>query len=222
MTRNELVDMILNGTGVIRDFINHDDTRGEGPGTYEDWSDTDVVGHVVGWMNYSIDKLSSLKFGTKQSQEYQGVTTLDEINARIFDSFRGASRPGIESRYLDSLGGYIRIIAAYSEEDVNSDSFDTGFSMAMWRYMLMDTVIHPVQHALYQYLKRENYERVGGALMRVNDLFAAYSNNYAGYRLSEFNVDSDRFRARFMALKEMFPDSHCVAAFVRANLSESV
>ncbi len=213
--------MILNGTGVFRDLLRHDDTGGEGPGTYEDWSDTDVVGHVVGWMNYSIDKLSSLKLGTQQSQEYQGLTTLDEINARIFDTYRGASREDIESRYLDSLGSYIRIIAAYSERDVNSDSFDTGFSMVMWRYMLMDTVIHPVQHALYHFLKRENYERLECALRRVSDLFELYSDDHAGYRLSEFSVDSDRFRPRFKALKEMFPDSRCVAAFVRANLSES-
>jgi hypothetical protein len=85
MNRKELIDMILEGTSLVRGFLAGGDASSSLPSSYEDWNDRDVVGHIVGWMNYSIDKLTSIKLGTKQSEEYAQVSSLDEINMILYD-----------------------------------------------------------------------------------------------------------------------------------------
>ena len=73
MNRNELIDMIENGTSLVRNFLSEADSSPYPPGSYKNWNDGDVVCHIVEWMNYSIDKLSSIKLGSGRSEEYAGV-----------------------------------------------------------------------------------------------------------------------------------------------------
>lgn len=94
MIRKDLLDMIAGGTAHIRAFIADIDAEKTAPGSFEDWNDIDVAGHIVGWMDYSVDKLRCLKLGTAQSGEYAGISSLEEINRILYDK----SRNGFEGR----------------------------------------------------------------------------------------------------------------------------
>jgi hypothetical protein len=169
MNRNELLDMVETGTSIIRSFLN--ESNEYGTSSFDNWNNNDVVGHVIGWMNYSIDKLSSIKLGTKQSDEYAHVTSLSEINTILYNKMKGKSKEEIESNSINALGNYIKVIALFSNNEINLDTFDTGFNMELWRYMLLDTVTHPVQHVIYQNLKNNKYEEINNIIQKNNRHF---------------------------------------------------
>ena len=60
MNRKELIDLIERGTSLVRTFLVEESSSSYIPISYENWNDGDVVCHIVGWMNYSIDKLSNI------------------------------------------------------------------------------------------------------------------------------------------------------------------
>lgn len=217
MNRKELVDMIVQGTSVIREFLREQDDGRPKRGSMEDWNANDIVGHICGWMDYSKDKLSNLKLGTPTSEKYKGAANLNEINALLYEETKGLSTEAIESRYLHSLGEYLKILSAFSEEDINSLNFNTGFNMALWRYMLMDTVIHPVLHVLYQRLKLRNYEGLAQTLTDVRGIFNVYSQENRGLRFADLDFDISAFQERFAELQNRFADNEDVAEFVRVN-----
>jgi hypothetical protein len=217
MNRKELVDLILDGTSLVRAFIAEADASSKVPSSYEDWNDRDVVGHIVGWMEYSIDKLTSIKLGTKQSEEYAQVSSLDEINRILYEKSKGKSRDEIETKYLTAIAGYIKVVSLFSNDDLNLDTFDTGFKMELWRYMLLDTVIHPVQHLLYQDLKKCEYKKMSDAIIASGAIFDAYSEGKKAYRLSEFGIGRPEYQARLKEIEAQYHSDKAVMDFVRNN-----
>lgn len=215
MTRNQLVDMVWTGSSIVRRFLEEGDPAA--PGSYEDWNERDLLGHLVGWMEYSIDKLTSIKLGTAQSQEYAHARSLEEINRILYDKTKDAPRQGVESAYLAALGGYLKVISLFSDGEINLDSFDTGYKTELWRYMLLDTVIHPLQHVLYHYLKAEKYGKLREAIARTKDIFALYSADGDGYKLSEFGLARPEFQARLSILLEAGGADDELGRFVRLN-----
>jgi hypothetical protein len=220
MNRKELVDMILDGTSLVRVFLAEADASSKGPSYYEDWNDRDVAGHIVGWMNYSIDKLTSIKLGTKQSEEYAQVSSLDEINRILYDKSKGKARDEIEAEYLAAMAGYIKVVSQFSNEDLNLDTFDTGFKMELWRYMILDTVIHPVQHLLYQHLKKNEYKKVVDARIASDAVFGKYSEGKKAYRLTEFGIDRPEYQAKLKEMEIAYHGNKAVMDFVRSNAME--
>jgi hypothetical protein len=45
----------------------------------------------------------------------------------------------------------------YTDNELLSKEFPTGFSCTLWEYMTLDLFIHPINHILYQYIKRKDY-----------------------------------------------------------------
>jgi len=217
MNRNELMDMIENGTSYVRNFLCDSDLFLISPSTYDNWNNNDVVGHIIGWMNYSIDKLSCIKLGTKQSDEYAQVASLNEINTILYNKIKNKSREKIESEYLNSIGSYIKVVSLFSNNEINLDTFNTGFKMELWRYMLMDTVIHPIQHVLYQYLKNNKYKKIEEILSNTENVFTQYSNENNGYKLLEFEIDRTEYQNKLIKLEREYISYKEVIEFVRAN-----
>jgi hypothetical protein len=213
--------MIEAGTSCVRTFLNGGNAPSNGTSSFDNWNDNDAVGHIIGWMNYSIDKLTCLKLGTKQSEEYAQVTSLTKINTILFNKMKDKGTEAIESEYINSLGSYIKVVALYTNSDINLDTFDTGFKMDLWRYMLMDTVIHPVQHVLYQYLKNDQREKLVDTLLNTKEIFARYAPGMDGYQLSEFELDREEYRNKLNELSRKFSDNKDVQEFVRVNTKDN-
>lgn len=220
MERRELIGMIENGTSIVRSFLATSDPSSFFGGSYEDWNNGDVIGHICGWMDYSIDKLTSLKRGTKPSDEYNDVSSLDEINKILYAKTRNASRETLEAGYRSSVDRYLETIGLFSDADINADTFDTGFKMDLWRYMLMDTVIHPVQHVLYQYLKKGAHDKLVAAITRGADAFGKYAEGNKAWELSEFRIDRAEYQEKLGRMDAEYGGNKLVQAFVRANNSK--
>lgn len=217
MNRKELIDMIENGTSLVRSFLTEGDSSLYLPSSYENWNNGDVAGHIIGWMNYSIDKLSCLKLGTKQSDVYSHVSSLDDINKLLYNTMKGKSREEIETDYIDSIGSYIKVVSLFSNSEINADSFDTGFKMELWRYMLLDTVIHPVQHILYQYLKNDEYGTLIEVLKSSKALFEKYSEGKKAFQLAEFELDRSEYQNKLNKLEIEYGSDFDVKDFVEMN-----
>ena len=221
MNRNELLDMIETGTSIVRSFLSDSDESSYFTSSFENWNNYDVVGHIIGWMSYSIDKLSCIKLGTKQSDEYAHVTSLSEINTILYNKMKGKSKEEIESNYINALGSYIKVIARYSNTDINLDTFDTGFKMELWRYMLLDTVIHPVQHVIYQYLKNNKYEEINKIILNTTNIFDKYSSINDGYKLFEFEIEREEYQKKLKELEKKHSTNKNVRVFVQMNVKEN-
>ncbi len=217
MNRKELIDRILDGTSLVRNFLADGYASSQAPSSYEDWNDRDVVAHIVGWMTYSIDKLTSIKLGTKQSEEYAKVTSLDEINRIIHNKSKDKTGEEIETEYLAAIAGYIKTVSLFSDGDINLDTFDTGFKMELWRYMLMDTVIHPVLHVIYQHLKKSEYREMVDAIVASDATFERYSVGKTACRLTEFGIDRPEYQGKLKAIEAEYRDNKDVMDFVRIN-----
>lgn len=219
MNRKKLIDMIEVGTSLLRSFIAECNASSIAPSSFDDWNDADVVGHIVGWMDYSIDKLTCIKTGGRQNAEYSQVTSLSEINAILYGKMKDKSIEDIESAYLNSLGSYIKAVSLYSNTEVNLDTFDTGFNMELWRYMFMDTVIHPVQHILYQYLKKREYGKVSEAIGKSKEAFEEYSEGKQAYKLSEFAVDRPEYQKRLAEFGRLYSADKDAIEFAAINMN---
>lgn len=217
MKRNGLVDFVEQGTSVVRKFLAESDSSSCHASTYDDWNDNDVVRHIVGWMDYSIDKLTCIKSGKRQGEEFSQAISLDGINELIYNKTRSLSREEIESSYLNSVGSYIKVISLYSNDDINLKTFETGFDMELWRYMLMDTVIHPIQHVIYQYLKHAMYSKVVDVIMASVMIFEEYSGGKSGYKLSEFKIERDEYQKKLEELRIMSGTNKDVIDFINVN-----
>ena len=218
MNRNELINMIETGTTHVRNFLRECESSASAPGTHDNWNNKDAVGHIIGWMNYSIDKLTCIKLGTKQNDEYSQVTSLGEINQILYNKSKHKNIEQIESEYIKAMGDYFGVISLYSNDDLNKDTFETGFKMELWRYMLMDTVIHPLQHVLYQDLKANEFGKLKSVLVSTKEIFERYSANNGGYALSEFEVDRDEYQKKLGVIQKEFSDCQEMTEFVKANI----
>ena len=221
MNRKELIDMIDNGTTIVRTFLIDSASPSLLTSSYKNWNDNDVIGHIVGWMNYSIDKLSCIKLGTNQSDEYAQVTSLNDINMILYNKTNGKDREEIETNYIKAIGSYLTVISLFSNNEINLDTFETGFKMELWRYMLLDTVIHPIQHILYQYLKRNDYKQIANVLMNTKDIFEQYSESKKGYKLLEFEIEKPEYQNKLKELEKDYSTNINVKEFVQINRKEN-
>jgi hypothetical protein len=214
MKRKELLDMVQVGSSIVRGFL----ADGDGlASSYEDWNSRDVVGHIVGWMNYSSDKLSCIKHGRKQNEKYTGITSLDEINRILYNQAATKTAQDLESDYLSALGDYIKAISLFSDSEIGLSTFDTGFKMELWRYMVMDTVIHPTQHILYQLLKRGQYGKVFELIITSEGVFERYSAGRKAYQLQEFQIDRPQYQSWIDEMAKRYSDVGAIKEFVSLN-----
>jgi hypothetical protein len=220
MNRKELIDDIENGTTVIRNFLDERDFSSYPAGSCENWNDGDTVGHIVGWMNYSIDKLTCIRHGTTQSDEYAQVSSLDDINTILYNKTKGKNKEEIETDYIHSLGNYLKVVSLFSNNDINLTTFETGFATELWRYMIMDTVIHPIQHILYQYLKKNEYGKIVDILATSEGIFDKYSEGKNAYALSELGIDKPELQHKLHTMEIEYKGNKQAQEFVRINRTE--
>jgi hypothetical protein len=217
MTRSKLFKMIEVGTDAVLEFISGSDPATNAHSSYENWNDRDVLAHINGWLAFSVNTLLSIKTGSPEKNGPAGEPDLAVINREFFERGREKEIEEIESEFIRAMGEYYRAISYYSASDLASKEFDTGFNTELWRYMLLDTVVHPVQHILYQHLKRDEYEKIVNLLAAAKDIFETYAENASAYRLSAFCERFGAYRPKLNSLEERYGSSDVVKTFVRVN-----
>jgi hypothetical protein len=139
--------------------------------SYSNWNVRDVIAHINSWVKFSGDKLESIK--TKQPLEYPALDGLEEINKFIYEKNKSKSLDNVVNEAKTIFDNYGNVLDLYTENELLSKEFPTGFPCALWEYMALDLFIHPINHILYQYIKTSDYDK----FINTVDDSKKYSNN---------------------------------------------
>jgi hypothetical protein len=138
---------------------------------YSNWNVRDVIAHINSWVKFSGDKLKSIK--TKQPLEYPALDSLEEINKFIYEKNKSKSLDNVVNEAKTIFDNYGNVLDLYTENELLSKEFPTGFPCTLWEYMALDLFIHPINHILYQYIKTSDYDK----FINTVDDSKKYSNN---------------------------------------------
>ncbi len=189
MKKKEILSEIVETEKYISEFIKPNKHIDQSKSTFDDWSFKDVLAHIFEWMNYSKLKLVSIK--NKTSFNYN--VDADEFNRSLFLKDKDLPINQIINDLNNAFSEYKKIIALYADEELLSKDFPTGFSFELWRYMLLDAVIHPCRHMMYQYLKDRDHNSFLYLLNNTMSVFALFSGNSKGiYNFRDFSADTYR------------------------------
>ena len=148
--------------------------------SYENWNVKDVIGHINSWVKFSADKLESIKAKKIfKDIEYNEIDELNKINYEI-NKTKILEEIINESKML--FNNYENIINLYTDDELLSKEFPTGFSCALWEYMVLDLFIHPINHILYQYIKNKDFNEF---IDEVEESRIYSNNNVSIYNFKE-------------------------------------
>lgn len=168
----------------VIDFVRTpgDASQGEVPPAEGTWTRGDVVGHLTGWLEFSGRKLRSMAAGLA----FDDVADLEAFNEGLYQRFRGRDLATLCDAFQSALADYCEVLHLFSEEDLSKTEFPTGFGFALWKYLLMDGVVHPVQHLLYQSLKEGDLVGYEALKREFHPEVAAFTPNLEAFELREF------------------------------------
>jgi hypothetical protein len=109
----------------------------------------------------------------------------------------------------------------FDEDELLSDKFPTGFSFSLWKYMAMDLGIHPIMHILYQYLKRNDYDKFIDEVEGSKKYFMEFSNgNIREYIFSDLFESKEEKEKRFNELKEKIKNrkNNLIEEIIKINM----
>jgi hypothetical protein len=157
----------------ISEFIKNNKHIDQFKSTYDDWNYKDVLAHVYEWLKYSKLKLESIKNKTS----FDLNVNADEFNNSMFFKDKDLPLNQIINDLNTAFLEYKKIIDLYSDEELLSRDFPTGFSFELWRYMLLDAVIHPCRHLMYHYLKSKASDDFLKLIKITKNIFSLYTDN---------------------------------------------
>ncbi len=119
---------------------------------------------------------------------------------------------------LQSLDEYKRVVSLYTQDDLHRKDLPTGFSFELWRYMIMDTVIHPVLHLLYYMIKTKHYDSFIKLCRDRKSIFSEYSNGKMSvYSFGEYIEDRQIFTENMLECKRTHNTNDTVDLILREN-----
>jgi hypothetical protein len=139
--------------------------------SYSNWNVRDVIAHINSWVKFSGDKLESIK--TQKQFEDVAHNGIEELNRQNYEKNKNKSLDDTISETKIIYNNYKNVLDLYNDDELLSKKFPTGFSCTLWEYMALDLFIHPINHILYQYIKRKDYNEF------INEVENSkkYSNN---------------------------------------------
>ena len=124
----------------------------------------------------------------------------------------------LQKKLIFELNEYKNLVLLYTEADLQRKDLPTGFSFELWRYMIMDTIIHPVMHLLYYLIKTKNYKLFFKLCKKYNDIFYCYAKgNLEVYSFYEYIEDSKKFIENIKELGEQYKNDDMIHAVLKAN-----
>jgi len=214
MTGDEITAEIGKTKIAVHEFIETSKKATPRVGTFDDWTEKDIVAHITGWMNYSAQKLQKIR----NNVQYGDIVSPDEFNIRLYYASRDLSIEEVQDNFSTAIRRYIETIKQYSDEELPSKQFNTGFSFELWRYMMLDGVIHPNRHLIYHYLKRQDFPRLISLLDQKKNTFEVYSGGKINiYDFGEFNANTQTMEASLDAIKNRYMDNEILVRIYHSN-----
>jgi hypothetical protein len=199
MTRNVIVQMIEETKGNIKTFYDIFYNETFTSRDFTDWAAKNVFSHINEWIVFSGNKLKSIR----RNEQFEDITDTNIFNHRVFENTQNQSFVEIKDIFMNSLDEYKSIVYLYNEDELQSSTFPTGFSFELWKYMLLDSFIHPNLHLMQYYLKRGYYRNFTEIIEKEKDFFLNYSDNdYSVFSLKNIFENVERQQNCFLEFQK--------------------
>ncbi|AGT43778.1 hypothetical protein [Treponema pedis] len=182
--------------------------------TYNDWNYKDIIAHLFEWIMFSKSKLNAII----HNQDFQEISNIDIFNEQNYIKNKNKQIMELQNNITGELNEYKNIVLLYTEADLQRKDLPTGFSFELWRYMILDTIIHPVMHILYYLLKTKNYELFFKLCKKYTEIFYCYANgNPEVYSFNDYIEDSKKFIENIKELGEQYQHDDVIHSILKVN-----
>jgi len=187
--------------------------------SYSSWNTRDVIGHINGWLKYSEDLVEKIKLN--KSIENINYNEIEAVNKEIYEKYKNKSLENTLDEFKMLLEKYNDVLDLYDNEDLKGNTFPTGFSFEMWKYMVLDLGTHPIMHLLYHYLKNNDFNEFIKEVEDSKQYFFEYSGNkYSEYNFNNFCENKKEKNELFKKLKEYSKNNEIIDEIIKININE--
>ena len=180
--------------------------------TFEHWSAGDVLHHLTAWLSYSCDRLSAILDGAPVRE----IDDLVAFNRVAWERGRSFPRGEISQRFAGELDRYRETVTRFTAGDFDRDDLPTGFDWSLWKYILLDTAVHPGWHFVYHGITRGHYDFAATVLDALSPVMLVFSGgDESVFDLSELADDPEGLANACASFADAFPDNpqaRCLAA----------
>lgn len=182
--------------------------------SYQDWSYKDVVAHLTRWISFSADKLQSIL----NKVPFKDVDDFRKANREWYEDDKEKELKKIEYEFKQAVAQFKEVIKGFRKGDLIRTDLPLGFTIELWRYMIMDGSIHPNGHLLYHYLKRRNYWYFLKLLEDTKNIYSLYSNgNNKVYSFEEYENTNGMVKERIEELRNTYSNMDILKQVIDAN-----
>ncbi|MFW6363816.1 MAG: DinB family protein [Spirochaeta sp.] len=197
MTANEISEAIGLTHQIIDRFVEDFSDEQETDSSFGDWNVRDTLVHITAWLQYSRDVLKAIRAGS----EIPNAGDIAAFNRSVYAEAASVSLQDAHDQLHAALTEYDNLMQEFDAADLDRREYQTGFDYESWRYMLLDTVVHPVQHVLYHSLKHRHFKLFAEVLQHSGALMCRYSNDdLSVFDFSEFTDHPRQLQHRFTEL----------------------
>jgi hypothetical protein len=77
------------------------------------------------------------------------------------------------------------------------------------------------QHVIYQYLKKNENEKINSIILKTAVIFDQYSAKKDGYKLQEFEIEREEYQKKLKELEIKHTENKLIKVFVQMNKKEN-
>ena len=181
--------------------------------SYANWNVRDVVGHINNWVKFSADKLESIK--TNKIFKDIEHKNIDEFNKLNYEKYKSKSLDNVIDESKIFFQDYENVLILFTDDELLSKEYPTGFPCALWEYMALDLFIHPINHILYQYIKRKDYNKFINEIEKSKE----YSNNnVAIYNFGNLFEQKEEKERHFNELMNTIKNNKFIGEIIKVNM----
>jgi hypothetical protein len=184
--------------------------------SFSNWNARDVIEHINFWVDFLNRKLESFKKETSfkdleksEVAEYNKKNYIKNKHKDLHDTVQ-------TSRKI--FGDFKNSLVLFTEDELFSEKFETGFDVVLWRYISMDLITHPINHILYHYLKRKDYKEFVSEAESVHKYCVDYSDdNDTIYYFQDLFENEEKKRMTFMEMPEKIKENKMIKEIIKIN-----
>lgn len=121
---------------------------------YNNCSFKDVISHISEWRILSSKKLEAVK-----SNKYTSFCeNLDILNRKFYEKHTNQSIDKIKLLSKDSYNKLKNNIGLFDNSELIVKNKLSGFKGELWKYILIDSFMHPTIHMVFHYIKLQEFQ----------------------------------------------------------------
>jgi hypothetical protein len=185
--------------------------------TFSRWSASDVLHHLTTWVAYSRERLTAIL----ENAPVRDIDDLGVFNRDAWEKGRVLPRGDMPLRFADEFGRYRDTVTRFSADDFHRTDLPTGFDWPLWKYILLDSAVHPGWHFVYHGITRGHFEYAVAALDTLAPAMLTFSGgDESVFDLSELADDPAGLAAACTSFAKAFPDNAWVQVLAQRNRVE--